>query len=832
MLISLVAQNTTTIKGIVIDAKTKEPLPYARIIFLGKTIGTASDAEGKFILESKGGTDKIQVSYLGYKTLIKPIIINQSQVITLKLCDESTQLDEVVITSDKKKYKKKGNPAVELIEKVINHKESNRREGLPFYEYEKYEKIQLAFSNISEKFQKQRILKDFQFVFDNIDSSKIEGVGILPIFIKESLSQVYYRNNPKATKEIIKGNKMVSIEGYLDNEGISTYFKFLYQDINIYDNNITILSNQFISPISGLANTFYKFYIMDTSIVEDVKCIRMSFYPRNTADMLFQGDIYIAMDSSYAIKKVDMRLNEHINLNWVNNMRITQTYDKKADHGWMLIKDDISIDFGYWKNKMGIYGQRSVSYKNIEVNKPQPDVLYEGPPVIVDPKSNKQTDTYWHENRHQELSSSESGTYKMIDSIKQVPAFKFDMDILFFLMSGYKRVGMFDIGPVGTFINFNPVEGFRPRLGGKTNPFFSKKYNFDGYLAYGFADTKLKYSLGTTLSLTPHSIYEFPVRSIRLAYNYDSSIPGQDLDFAQQDNLFLAFKRGINDKILYNRKINVEYLHECENHFSYTFGIKTLNQVPGGSVHFNTTNYLESGNEQTINTTELYTVLRYAPNEKFYQGPNYRSSFTTKNPVFTLGYNYGVKNVFNGEYEFHKLTASVSKRCFLSFIGYTDVYIEGGNIFGKLPYSLLAIHRANQTYSYQTSSYNLMNFLEFVSDRYVVLNIDHCFNGLFFNKIPLFKRLGLREVVTCKVLYGEVTKNNDPKYNTELFKFPVNSDGTPITYTLEKQPYIEGSIGIGNILKIFRIDIVRRFTYLDHPDVTKTGIRMLMKFDF
>ncbi len=178
------------------------------------------------------------------------------------------------------------------------------------------------------------------------------------------------------------------------------------------------------------------------------------------------------------------------------------------------------------------------------------------------------------------------------------------------------------------------------------------------------------------------------------------------------------------------------------------------------------------------------------------------------------------------------MALNVYKRFYLSQLGFTDVVVEGGYINGNVPFPLLAIHRANQTYSYQLQSYNLMNFLEFVSDRYVSLNVDHYFNGFFFNKIPLIKKLKWREVVTGKLLYGSIRDTNDPRYNSSAYLFPLTKEGQPATYSLEKEPYLEGSVGIANIFNFFRLDIVKRFSYLDHPEISKWGIRGRFKFDF
>jgi hypothetical protein len=124
-----------------------------------------------------------------------------------------------------------------------------------------------------------------------------------------------------------------------------------------------------------------------------------------------------------------------------------------------------------------------------------------------------------------------------------------------------------------------------------------------------------------------------------------------------------------------------------------------------------------------------------------------------------------------------------------------------------------------------------MNFLEFVSDQYVALNVNHSFNGFIFNKIPLLKKLKLRELVTFKILYGSLSDRNNPDYQNDLFKFPTDANGVPLTYTLDRKPYIEAGIGLSNILNLIRIDVIKRFTYVGNPNVSSIGIRIKFMLD-
>lgn len=829
----LLAQ-TTIVKGRISDVRTKEALSFVTVFFDESGISTQTDGNGDYMISAEKEYTKLKIITMGYKPKSLDVVPGKEQVIDIRLEPEIKELKEVIIKSQKVKYRNKNNPAVELIRKVIEHKSSNRLESFDYYEFEKYEKIQFALSNVTEKFQNRKMFKKFQFVFDNLDTTKLKGKPVLPVFLKESLSDVRYRRSPKAKKEIIKGNKTVAFEGYVNNQGLDAYMKYLYQDINIYDNSITLLTNQFISPIANVSPTFYKFFISDTIREKGAAFVKLEFVPRNHSDFLFQGFMYVTLDSNYAVSKIDMGVNKDINLNWVKELRIVQEFENKAGQGYTLIQDELSADFGLTQGKMGFFGQRTNYYKNFVLNQKREDSFYKGDAVEVLDSADFKSNDYWTKNRHVELSKSEMGVYTTIDSVKKIPAFKRSLDVIVLLVAGYKTIGpYFDMGPVSTFYSFNPVEGFRLRFGGRTTTTFSERINFEAYGAYGFKDEKWKYYVGATYSLTKKNIYEFPVKSLKASYQRETKIPGQELQFIQEDNILLAFKRGTNNKWLYNDILSLEYLNEFKNHFSFAIGYKNLIQEPAGDLHYNLTDYNDRTTDiKRLQTSEFFLTLRWAPDEQFYQGKTYRIPISYKKPIFTLRYINGIKGFLGGEFNYQNISLNISKRFYLSQFGYTDVSAEAGKIIGIVPFPLLYIHRANQSYAYQLQSYNLMNFLEFASDQYFSLNIDHSFNGFFFNKIPLLRRLKWREALTLKMLYGNISTNNTPSETNSIYKFPVQTDGTPITYNLSKEPYVEGSVAIANIFKFFRVDLVKRFTYLDHPGISKLGLRLRFKFDF
>jgi len=825
----------TTVSGTVTDANSKKVIPYASIIFAGTGKGTAADGQGYFRLSGNGSQYRISISHTGYSTRDFPIRPDEEQVIDIQLHRSNQQLNEVlVVGAKKKKYSNKNNPAVELIRKVISNREKNRPESATYRQYKQYEKLFFSLSNLSDQYKSRKMFHNYQFLFKEQDSTAIGGKNLLPLYLEEKLSDNYYRKAPQKNKQIIRANKQVKYnENFFDNNGLSQYFNRMYQDIEIYDNSISLLGNQILSPIANAAPAYYKYFITDTLKDQSPHLVELSFTPRNTTDMLFEGRIYITLNGNYAVKHAVLTVNKNINLNFVRQMEVILSFEQIANNKYHLSSSDLKMDFGINKNKGGgIFGQRTVKLKDMIIDLPLADSVFSDPSVVTLKDAGQKSDTYWRSNRMDSLTIPQRDIYNNIDSLQTIPSFKRTMDLVTLLFAGYKNFGPFEMGPVNTFYSFNPIEGFKPRLGGRTTTALSERYYFETYGAYGFRDKKFKYFLSGTYSLNNKSIYRFPQNYLRVSFQHDTKIPGQELQFVQESSFLLSFKRGNNDLWLYNDIFRLDHVHEFRNHLSYNFGFKTWTQRPAGALYFQNVVRGKQKHIEKLTTTELSLQLRYAPHEKFYQGKLYRTPIADKYPIFTLQYNQGVKGLFGGEYNYQSLTANITKRYYWTQFGYTDIGTEANNVFGRAPFPLLDIHRANQSYAFQFQSCNLMNFLEFASDHYAAIYVDHSFNGFFLNKVPLIKKLKWREVIDFKSVWGGINNRNDPSLHSELFGFPIRPGDVPITYKMDNGPYIEGSVGISNIFKLLRIDYVRRFSYLDHSGISKNGLRFFIKFDF
>lgn len=826
----------TVISGAITNVKDRTPIPYVTVLFKGTKIMARTDINGKYEISTTESYTQLQVEYVGFKTRVFPVVAGQAQILNIKLQEESQNLNEVTISSSKNApYKNKGNPAVELIRKVIEHKPMNRLESANEVQYQQYDWMQFSLSNLSEKFKNKKLFRKYQFLFDQQDSSEIGGKNILPIYLRERFSQNYYRKNPEKKKVIMLADKHVNFDnGLVDNNAIGNYFERMYADVNIYDNNIVFTNSQFLSPIADGAPTFYKFFITDTIKTAKPNLIELSFVPRNKNALLFEGKIYITMDGKYAVQNALLKTAKDVNINFVRAMEVKLNFEQDSLGKFYLSKSHLLVDFGLGSDGgRGFKGERTVVIKDYKTNVVQPDAIYKGESLVVVPEAESRSDQFWANNRLDTLAKEKIKIYHNMDSLGQMKSFKRLMDVASILFIGYKKYGKTEVGPIYSFYSFNSLEGFRLRFGGRTTTDFSKRFYFDTYAAYGFKDEKMKGYLSAAYAFNNKSIYTFPQSFIRASFQRDVDIPGDGAkNIIPEDNFVASFKRGESNQFLYSDYYRVNYMQEYSNHFSFNLGFKKWAQTPAGSLIF--ANYVDNKavlTDQVI-SSELSLDLRYAPFEKFYQGKTFRERIIEKYPVFNLNYSRGIKGLFGGQYNYHNIMGSIDKRFYLSQFGRSDVRLEGGYIAGKVPFPLLDIHRANQSYSYQIYAYNLMNFMEFVSDHYVSLNIDHNFNGLILNRIPLLKKLKLREYITFKGLYGGLRKENDPNQDASLLQFPVNGDGVKTTYSLGKLPYIEGSIGIGNIFKVVRLDLVRRFNYLDNPGISKYGLRAKVQFEF
>lgn len=835
--LSLSAQDQTTIRGKVYDAKTKEPLSFVDVGFKNTFVGVSTDLDGQYLIKTKNPSDSLYASFLGYTTVYKSIVKEDRQVIDFYLAEEGVVADAVTITGKKGKYKKKGNPAVELYQKVIANKDRNRMESKDYYNYDKHEKIELDLNNITQEFKDRRQFKKFDFLWNYLDTSEVNGRAYLPLYMREILSDVHYRKDPEAEKEIRQAVKMTKFDDAIDIETINGVVDLLYQDVDIYDNSINLLDNDFLSPLAPWGINYYRYYILDTTSVNNQSAIRLAFIPRNKTFIGFTGDLYISNDDKYSVLRVDLGITKDISLNFVRDLKIVQEFDE-ADGVYILKKDNMTLDLSLSKGALGMYATRKNIYSNHTYTESPDQKVYEGVEKMTqaDDAYEKSPD-YWAGKRIEPLTDKELGIYNMIDTLVTVPAYKRFVLATKILTTGYIPAGPVDIGDLGAFVAKNDVEGWRLRFGGETSHSLSQKWQIEGYGAYGFLDNTFKYEGAFTYSFND-DWRKNPKKFLKATYTHDVIFPGLQLEFIEADNFLTSFRRGQANQMLFLDKYSLEYFTDLDIGF-FKAEIDKMNRKPYGSMKFLAERNGETLTIPDVNTLEFSFAGEYSPNATFLQGRKSRVPVIDNVPRFQFSYTGGFK-AFGGDYAYHKLSLIAKKRIPLSVIGRSLTEAEvGGVIADDLPYILLYIPRANQSYSFQPNSFNTMNFLEFAADKYIRFSWQHFFDGYLINRLPLIRKLNLKEILTAKVIWGSLSDKHDPSQRPELIQYNINENGDPFTYALQgHKPYVEYGIGLYNIFKVIRLDLVKRANYLDHPNIEKLwgvdglGARIRLKIEF
>ncbi|WP_106828688.1 DUF5686 and carboxypeptidase-like regulatory domain-containing protein [Parabacteroides pacaensis] len=835
-----IAQSITTAQGVVKDSITGEPISYASVLFKKSTIGTMTDDNGEFSLENNKGFTTLEITCLGYNKKqidLKPGSKNINLEVLLK--PTSFAIQEVIIKPKKEKYSKKDNPAVELIKKVIEHKEDNRIEAKPEYKTEKYEKLTLSLDNFNPNLDKNKFMRKFKFIKNYLDTSEFSGKPILTISVRETLSDIYYRKNPHALKTFIKAKRLQGIDETMDEGGITTNLEEIFQSINVFDNNINLLLNRFVSPLSSnLATSYYKYYIMDTVMIGNDKCIDLGFVPFNSESYGFTGRLYITTDGNYSLKKVQLNVPININLNFVEKLRITQEFKQLPDSTWVLGEENTLVNFALAKGTQPLYAHQVRTYEKYDFTS-QPDSIFKqlGSDLVLPDAVNK-TDTFWVSNRHIPLKEKENALKDLLTQLRKVPAFNAIIKTAEILISGYIQTGKsrntskFDFGPMNTTFGGNRIEGFRMRIGGMTTANMNDHLFGSGYLAYGSNDRKFKYNGKVTWSFNKKAYHEgeSPVNNLSLMHEYDLYTPGQNFLYTSKDNIFVAIKVGMPiTKMSYIRKTMLSYEKEWLNNFTLKTWMVHQNDQPTGTLEYIPN--IDGGSIplKSITTSELGLQLRFAPHEKAYNGRAGKESvfnLAKDAPVFKLSHQIGFKDLLGGDYDYNHTEFSAQKRIWLSSFGHIDAVAKAGKVWSKVPFPLLILPNANQSLTIQPESFHVMNALEFVADQYVSWDMTYYLKGWILNRIPGVNWLKLREVVSFSGIYGGLTDKNNPNKTPGLFLLP---DGTePLGHT----PYMEASVGLENIFKILRIDYYRRLTYLDKPGIKKGGVRIMLRFSF
>lgn len=792
----------TIVKGVVTDASTGEPLPFTKVQFLDSKIGTVTDSVGAYYLKTYYSADSLRFSLPTYVYQTVKVKKDQEQTIDISLKLSVSEIEELTILPPDEL------PSVILHKKIIRNKPINDREKLTAYEYELYNKIQFDLNNIGDKFQERGVVKKMELILDYLDSAD-NGKTYLPVILTEGLSDYYFTKSPAHKKEVIKATRIKGVQ----NLQFDQFLGEMYMDINVYDNSINIVNRSLISPIANNARSYYQFLIVDSAFRGNQWCYQMTFKPKRAGDMTFSGEMWVH-DTTYAIKSIKGNISPWANINYINDFYFEQNFEMVENEVWMLVNETIIADFNITKksNLYGLYARKYSSRKNFVINQPHPESFYKSNNNVEILDSAKiRSNEYWEKHRHIPLSKSQEGINEMLDSLNTLPFYKNLQGITRLLPTGYYPYGYFEFGNLYKMFSYNPVEKFRTGFAIRTSNEFSRRLEFGGKLYYGFGDKEFKYGGSIRFNITPKK------RGMLTAfYEYDIEQIGASPKSSQVGSTFGTLLRtGPLDKLTFVKKVGINLEKDIHKDFIlYTsFELKEYKAL-------GLANYLKL-NEQTgfldtinkIRTSEVTFRLRWCKNEEFIGGAFDRISVKSKYPVLSFQTILGIKGMLESNYQYQKYEFSLDHRVLAGVAGYFRYGVSAGFINGTVAYPFLKIHEGNQSFYLNKTTFNKLNFFEFISDRYADAYIENHWGGLFLDYIPGIKKLKMRFVSSARATWGMIS----PRHEKEMIL-------PSFTKQFGNTPYMEVSLGLENILNLLRVDVFYRVTH-QIPGTSPFGVR-------
>lgn len=844
LLIFSLAIDAQTIRGVVVDEETGDSIPHPGLQYKKGKVVVSGGSDGSFSMP-RLNDEYLTVSAVGYKTLQILIGPNTPARMRITLKPDTKRLKEVTVRGKKGKYSRKNNPAVELMKRVIAAKKRNDLENHDYYRYDKYQKLTLAVNDITPAEVEKEKGKNRQWLVNQIEFCPYNNKLILPLSVDETVTQHIYRKDPKKEKTIVLGQRATGVNDLIQTgEMLNTVLKDVFTDVDLYDDQIRLLQYPFTSPIGKDAIAFYRFYIVDTVYVDRDECYHLEFTPNNQQDFGFRGELWVLTDSTLHVKKCRLSLPRKSDVNFTDNLSVTQEFTKQPNGEWVLTTDDMYVEMSvvdFLTKAVVIRTTRMTDY----AFDPIPDKAFKGKAKVkYDPSSRMRGDDFWADNRTVELTGSERGMGTFIDNLTKTKGFKYLLFGMKVLIENYVETGgkthpsLVDIGPINTMVSTNFIDGMRTRLSAQTTANLNPHLFVSGYYARGWDSRKNYYKGQVTYSFNKKEYmpWEFPKRTLTFTSTYDVCSPSDKFMPTDKDNVFTSFKWTDVDKMMFYNRQELAFEYEQDWGFKTTVRLKTEENEACGKLYFTPlslydaeTPAIEHGK---IRTTEASIELRYAPGETYVNTKQRRLKINYDPPVFTLSHTVGVKGVLGGDYNYNFTEASVYKRFWLNSWGKLDVTLKGGIQWNKVPFPLLIMPAANLSYIVEDETFNMINNMEFLNDRYASLDVSWDLNGKIFNRIPLIKKLKWREWLGVKVLWGTLTDKNNPTLAANagdplLMQFPEGS------YVMDPhRPYIELIAGIHNIFKIFHVQFVHRLNYNGLPTAKKNGVRLMMRFTF
>jgi hypothetical protein len=816
----------TKVSGIITD-QNNEPIPYCSIQFKNSTEGVVGNDDGKFYIESDKLWSELEISSIGYKTLLFKLEKKANYNLKFVLEEVQESLNSIFIVSGKQP--KKNNPAIDILRKIWAKKRKNGLSHFNQYKYKKYQKIEFDLNTVDEDLKSKKIFKGMEFIFKDIDTSSLTGKTYLPVFLNETLSEVYGDNIKQKKKEVLIANQNT---GFKNNQELTDYIENMYPEYNIYDNYLNFFDKSFVSPLSKTGINNYNYVLADSAFIGKKWCYNIIYYPRRNNELTFKGNFWVN-DSTFAVKEINMQVPKNANINWVKDIYIEQEFDLLNDSIFVLKRDYFLSDFALNKKEKsrGVYGKRTTIYKNYEFNKPitQEDFYEKKNYTAFSDTIYTRSREYWTTNRLEELNDDEKGVYKLLDTLKTVKKFKNLSKVVETLSSGFFEIDKLnlDYGPIFSTFGYNDVEGLRVRVGARTFKSINDLFRLEAYTAYGFKDEQFKYGYQAKWLLNKKNRFILSGGNRKDIEQIGASLTASTDVLGRSNGSSSLISTGTNDKLtninLSNLTAEIEPFRNFELKLAANY--KTLSSASETfSLDYNDVES-STGISSSINQFESLFSVGYYPKRKL-------TGFGVKREVSNYYYTKyfmqvtkGYDGLFGSDFDYTKVQFSFYNLWKIGSLGRLTTSLETGKTFGEVPLALLHIAPGNQTYFIFDNTFNLLDFYEFTTDTYSSLHLEHNFNGRIFSRIPLLKKTKLRTIIGFKAFWGQLSEENRALSTTG------NSAEIPLIAP-SSTPYYEYSVGVANIFKLLRVDLNYRGNYLDNVNARKFGITAGLRFTF
>ncbi len=819
---SLQAISQTKVGGIVVD-DAGDPVAFANVIFKNTGEGSITNDNGRFYMESEGDQQTLVVSFIGYEPVEIPLTARVTYNMQVVLSEASEQLDEVVVYVGRQS--KKDNPAIDILRKIWAKKRINGLRKFKQYQYDKYEKIEFDLNTIDSQLMQSKLFKGLEFIFADLDTSRITGKTYLPIFLNETSSKVYGNNVIAEEREDVMGNKN---SGFENNQAILAFVKDLYSDYDVYNNYLKFFDKSFTSPLSRTGIDTYNYVLSDSAYIDNKWCYNIIYYPRRKNELTFKGDFWVN-DTTFAIKKINLEVTKSANINWVKDIYIEQEFEVLNDSVFLIRRDYMLSDFSLNKKEQsrGIYGKRTTVYGNYVFDTPMPESYYKAESDPFDPIILNRDSIFWKNNRLESLNKDEQGVYALLDTLKTVPKFRTYYDMASILSSGYVEIDKWnlDIGSIYDLFGYNDAEGVRVRAGARTYFGQNDPWRLEGYMAYGFMDHKFKHGfsakwlLDKDIRLIVSAGNRRDVEQLGLSLTSTNDVLGRSI--ASSSLVSAGSNNRLTNINLSTFNVEMEPLDNFRIRFGASF--RTLRSALPDAFSLD---YLDpespGGIASEIKQFDLNTTLIYTPGRRTIGYGVELREINDNYSTLLLNYTKGMQGFLESDFNYGKLQFSYTQPWQLGGVGRLLSTVELGKTFGEVPLGLLNIIPGNQTVFSLYNTFPNLDLYEFVTDTYASVHLEHNFNGRLFSRIPFMRKFDLREIVGVRGAWGQLSDEN----------IALNSPTNIPLIAPDDQIYWEYSFGIGNIFRILRIDFNFRGNYLDNPNARPFSITGSFGFSF